>query len=101
MELIKIDFTEIKLLDIGGKEIPYEKNEIHKRIAEALYFHSQDLDYVEIGREINKGEEIGLRKKELQYIGSLFSQINTDKIPAFIKKAVKEFIEKKISEQKK
>ena len=91
---IKVNFTEIKLLGIDGKELPYKQNEIHKRIAELLYFNSKKLDLVQVGMEINKGIEIETREDELNEIKQMV--IGADNFPAYIKKSIKEFIEGKI-----
>ena len=92
--MIKVNFKEVKLFDIEGKIIPYEKNEIHKRIAELLYFNSKKLDLVQVGMEINKGIEIESREDELNEIKEMV--VGAHNFPAHIKKSIKEFIESKI-----
>lgn len=86
---MKINFSQIKLIDLEDKTI--EGSAIHKTLANLLYARAENLDLVEIARAINKGEEVDLRPEEVKEIQKLVKNPQNG-IAAFARKTLLDFI---------
>lgn len=85
---MKVDFTKIKIADIEDKPI----DDFHKVLARVIYMHTQNLDLVEIARQINKGEPVELRSSDWDEIKRIVKSREAN-VFAFARKAVIDFIE--------
>lgn len=92
---MKINFSKIKLADIEDKPI----TDFHKVLAKIIYVHTQNLDLVEIARQINKGEPVELRDSDRKEIKRIVNSKEAN-VFAFARKATLDFIEEQKVSQK-
>jgi hypothetical protein len=86
---MKINFTEIKLVDVDGQKLP--ESAFHKTIANILYQKVQTLDLVDVAMKINKGEEVEVSAAALKEIETVLLDPKSG-LWAFARKAVKDYI---------
>ena len=86
---MRVNFTEIKLLNLDGEPI----GEFHKVVAQRIYYSNHpNLDLVEIALKINQGEPVELRDSDLEAIQKIVLDPASG-IALFARKAFKDFIE--------
>ena len=86
--MAKYDFAKVQLTDIEGK--PLEGADLHKQIGNQLYFGDhKDLDLVEKGRAMYKGEAVELDKTEIESLKALLDGT----LKPFARKAVYDYID--------
>lgn len=89
----KIDFTKFKLLDIDGKELTQNKDDIpvYKWLANTIYFMTTSIDIAQIAQKINNGEEVELRDQELEAIITIIESDKFNYLP-FVKRQLLQFL---------
>ena len=89
---MKIDFTELKLVDMDGNSVPFtEGDAFHKNIANILYQNVTNLDLVEVAKTINSGSPVELRDSEFAEIEQLLLNPAMG-LASFARKAVADFM---------
>ena len=86
---MKVDFKKIIVKDINNEIVKDEK--FHKKIANIIYNFAENLDMVEIARDINQGKEVELRTNEIDNLIHLFT--TSKLLMSFTKKAIKDFLD--------
>ena len=81
---MKVDFSKVVVTTLDEKPI----GEVHKAIANTIYFNTRNLDLVEKAREINTGKEIEINEDEKKEIIELIKKHH----PAFVAKSVIDFL---------
>jgi hypothetical protein len=85
---MKVDFKEIKLVDIEENPIL----DFHKVLARVIFMHTQNLDLVEVARQVNKGEPVEIRDSDWDEI-TRCTKCKESGLSAFAKKAIVDFVE--------
>lgn len=85
----KIDFTQVKILDIKGNLIDMWETKLHETIGNAIYNEATTIPLAEISKRIYAGEEIEFRMDELDEIKKI---IEKSFVP-LVKRQVIEFID--------
>ena len=92
---MKYNFSKVQVLDIDNKPLtengkPYECYREMAKIIHRLSF--KDLELVELAKEIYKGTEVEIDKAEIEIIKEV---VLSSECPlfAFVKKAIKDYIE--------
>ena len=86
---MKYDFSKVEIIDIEEGKTDLK---VHEDIGNLVYRYAKDLDLVEKGRTIYKGEAVELDKIEVEEIITI---INDPKygLFAFTRKAIKDYID--------
>lgn len=86
---MKVNFSGIELLDLGGNIVP--NPDLHKTVARAIYHFSKNLDLMDIARKINRGEDVELRDSEVIEVRRIVQSPEAG-LFAFVKKAILDFL---------
>lgn len=85
----KIDFTQVKILDIKGTPIDFGKTKIYENIGNAVYNEATTIPLAEISKKIYAGEVVELRENEVSEIKQI---VEKNFIP-LVKRQVIEYID--------
>lgn len=85
----KIDFTQVKILDIKGDPIDMWEAKLHETIGNAVYNEATTIPLAEISKKIYAGEVVELRENEVTEIKQI---IEKSFIP-LVKRQVIDFID--------
>lgn len=87
--MAKYNFSTLKTTDLNGKPLP--EIQFHKVLANLIYTHTNNLDMVELAREMNSGVEMDLRQREINEIKRLLESPNCNLV-AFVRKVLLDYI---------
>lgn len=88
--MTKYDFSKIELMEIGGQVI--KDADVYKTIANIVYRTANNLDLIEIAREINSGMVVPLTDSQVGEIKRLISDKQSGMF-AFARKAIFDYID--------
>jgi len=95
---MKIDFTKVVLRDIAGKPVKGQ-TDIHKTIANCIYFTARTVDMIDIARKINQGVAVELLEPQIREIINVVIHPNSP-MAAFAKVATKEYLDTQLKKKK-
>ncbi len=84
---MKYNLSNIEIFDINGKKTEIK---IVKLIGELLYYQARNLDLVDIGMKINRGEEVELRDADIAEIKRIINDPERE-VFAFVRKALNDY----------
>lgn len=85
-----IDFSKIVLRDMADKAIA--DSDFHKTVANSLYHSAQDLDFVDIALEINRGNAVDLTDAQIAEVRRVVD-LPESRIATHARKALHDFLE--------
>ena len=96
---MKIDFTKVVLHDLAGKPLKTQ-SEVHKTIANTIYFTARSVDLIEVAQAVNKGQEVELSVSQIEEIKNLVNHPQAT-LAAFAKVAVQKYLDARLNSVKK
>lgn len=94
---MKIDFSQLTVKDLSGKELP-----VHKELGNLIFNCANDVSLVEAGSQIYHGKEVDISPSEIKAIKALVDhkqQSGDFTFLAFVRKGLHEFIDKHTTQE--
>ena len=92
---MKVDFTKVVLRDVAGKPIKEQSN-IHKTVANCIYFTARSVDMIDIARNVNQGVVVELSESQIKEIKNLVMHPQSP-MAAFAKVATAKYLDKPLN----